>query len=100
MPIGSNFAGSTLAKVRKLAYALPVTGEQMAAWMEQWRSASQALEEVRAQELAVMTEEDRATAARAVMALPAGDRPQRDVAGQATSGLVIQQRIFAKAHRP
>ncbi len=67
-------------------------------WMEQWRAAAHALAQVRREELAAMREEDSAAAACAIMEFACPEqRGEREE--DATSGLVIQQAIFARAGR-
>jgi hypothetical protein len=70
-------------------------------WMAQWRAAAEALAQVRREELAAMTAADAAAAACAVMEFP-HDAPilAHQSEDAATSGLVTQQAIFAKAGRP
>jgi hypothetical protein len=62
-------------------------------WMRQWRNAAVALEEVKRNELQALTESD---SARIFVGLCRNVKfPER-----ATSGLVEQQRIFARHWKP
>jgi hypothetical protein len=73
---------------------------QQQSWIQQWQAAAEALAEVRRDELAAMSEADAAAAALSIMSLPLGEdsvAAERD--GAQTSGLVIQQAIFARARR-
>jgi hypothetical protein len=69
-----------------MAEAIPVFAKD---WMQQWRNAAVALEEVKRQELQALTESD---SARIFIGLCRGvEFPKR-----VTSGLVDQQRIFSR----
>jgi hypothetical protein len=65
-------------------------------WAENWASAGQALEALRRGELQAMTDDD---VRRAIADLFSGPMPA-DLAPRTTSGLVEQQRLFAKLRQP
>ena len=68
------------------------------AWMAQWRAASVALAAQRVRELRALTEEDARAATQALLDLGASlpIPPEREK----MSGLVIQQALFHRKHRP
>jgi hypothetical protein len=66
-------------------------------WMEQWRAAGPALEEVRARELRELTDEEARAAT--VDLLDLGIRVPLPRERWQSSGLVIQQELFRR-HRP
>ncbi len=70
---------------------LATTPEEQRRWMEQWRHAAVALEEVRRHELQMLTEED---AWRQINALQSISDVWRDP--EKTSGLIEQQAFFKK----
>ena len=67
----------------------------MRKWVETWIEAGQALDAVKRRELEAMTDED---VRNQVSALFTGWSPS-DIAQVMESGLVQQQRWFARAHR-
>jgi hypothetical protein len=76
---------------------LAVTPEDQRRWMDAWRLAAVALEEVKREELQAMTEEEACAASD--MLLSMGPFPESGRARSETSGLVEQQRIFMRARR-
>ena len=66
-------------------------------WVAQWRTTGPLLEAIRAEELRAMTEEQaRAASEMLLAAAPIPGDPRTD---STTSGLVEQQRIFARARK-
>lgn len=63
-------------------------------WVEQWKRASDALEEQRARELREMTPEDALAASDALLEL--GAKTRLNPSRAQTSGLVEQQALFHK----
>jgi hypothetical protein len=76
---------------------LAETPEVQRAWMKQWRAAEVALRQVKREELRKMTEEDVLNACDILMTDVASF--YRSPKAIKTSGLVEQQRIFARAHQ-
>ena len=70
--------------------------EQQKAWLAQWKHVELELDRVRTEELAAMTEEQALYAADAVLSLATG---QPELERRATSGLVMQQRLFGLLRR-
>jgi hypothetical protein len=75
-----------------------MTREEQEKWLAQWRAAGEALARVRAEELAAMTEEERAAVAVALTSLPRGEGSNRNERAD-SCGLIEQQRVFAKSFR-
>jgi hypothetical protein len=65
-------------------------------WAQTWAAAGDALDAVRRRELAAMTDDD----VRRVIADLFNDVPMPDLPSRSTSGLVEQQRLFARLPRP
>lgn len=65
-------------------------------WAETWASAGRALEALRRRELQAMTDDD---VRRAIADLFSGAAPA-DLPPRTTSGLVDQQRLFARLRQP
>ena len=76
---------------------LATSPEEQRAWMDQWRSAAIALEEVKREDLQAMTEEQ--ACAMSNMLLSMGPFPESGRVLSNTSGLVEQQRIFMRARK-
>ena len=74
-----------------------MTADEQRAWLGQWERARVALDDVRTRELERLTEGDALRAADALLSL--ADSRNLPVERTATSGLVIQQRLF-HARRP
>lgn len=66
--------------------------EELKRWAETWKRAGRELERMRREELQRMTDED---VRRAISDLFSG-APPPDLESETTSGLVEQQRLFAK----
>lgn len=71
-----------------------MTPEQYQQWMQQWRHASVALEQVKREELARMTEAEALEAANDLLELSA--QSYHDPRYETYSGLIEQQRILHK----
>lgn len=65
-------------------------------WAETWESAGQALEALRRRELQAMTDDD----VRRAIADLFSDAVRADLPPRTNSGLVEQQRLFARLRRP
>lgn len=76
---------------------MALTEEQKRKWMEQWRAAGPALQEMRDKEAREMSPEERALAALSLLSLPRGESAVRVERDDEENGLVIQQRIFSRA---
>ena len=63
-------------------------------WAQTWERAGNALDALRRCELATMTDDD----ARRAIADLFSDVPMHDLPPRTTSGLVEQQRLFARLH--
>ncbi len=72
--------------------ASEMTPEQQREWMQQWRRAAVALEQVKRDELARMTDAEALAAADDLLAL--SEHAYRDPRYETYSGLIEQQRIF------
>ena len=76
---------------------LATTPEERHAWMLQWRRAGVALEELKIGELRAMSEQEAARIVREI--LPEPDYAALATGAEPTSGLVEQQRLFARKMR-
>jgi hypothetical protein len=65
-------------------------------WAQTWESAGIALDALRRRELAAMTDDD----VRRAIADIFTDAPMPDLPPRSTSGLVEQQRLFARLRKP
>ena len=74
---------------------LAVTPEEQRAWVAQWKKAAVALDIVKREELQKLTEEEAIEASNMLLGMVTFPRPPGP--GDKTSGLVEQQRWFAKA---
>jgi hypothetical protein len=74
-----------------------MTSEQYQQWMQSWRRAAIALEEVKREELARMTEAEALRATDRVLALVG--TTYHDPRRMTSSGLVEQQRLFQMLRR-
>ncbi len=75
---------------------LATTPEEQRAWMAQWRLAAVTLEQVKAEELMAMSEEEAAAASQDLLSLGPFPLPKDR---QHSSGMVEQQQWFGKWHR-
>lgn len=76
---------------------LAETPEEQKAWMNQWRSAEMALRQVKREELRQMTEDDVLNTCNILLTdVVSFYRSPKTVKN---SGLVEQQRVFARAHQ-
>jgi len=71
-----------------------LTTEQQKVWIQQWKNAAVALEQVRREELECLSNDERVAIASRL-----GLSPKANICMSTTSGLVEQQRLFLKARQ-